>query len=288
MMRRICSVWIIVLFVCAPASASADELTWEEEWPRFRVAEGIGSGVLIGGALGIRYGLGHPESSNWEGGILLDEPVRRALEPDSAATANAWGTTSDILTTTLSAYPFVVDSGIVAGGVHQDGSTAVQLAAMGVESFAVSGFVMSGLKYLVARQRPPAEDCSTEGGRNLYCSKERNESFPSGHTTLAFTGAGFICAAHENLDLFGGGLPDRAACWTALGLATGSGLSRIASGNHYLSDVAAGALIGVGSGYFLPKALHFGFGGGSSETTQARVSPLVGGNYRGISVSWRY
>ncbi len=268
------------------ASSTPPRVAWREEWPQFRLIEGVGTGVLGAGVAGIEFGLGHPEEANWRGGILLDDAVRRGLEADSNRTGNAFGTASDVLTGTLIAYPFVVDAGVAAGAVHREGTTAVQLALLGAESFAVAGFAMAGLKHLVARERPPSEDCSAEGGRNLYCSQERFESFPSGHTTLAFTGASLVCTAHEHLDLYGGGVAERVACWSALGLASGSGLSRIVSGNHYLSDVAAGALIGVGSGYLLPKALHFGIG--ARGESRARLSPLVAGEYRGLVLSWQY
>jgi membrane-associated phospholipid phosphatase len=62
---------------------------------------------------------------------------------------------------------------------------------------------------------------------------------------------------HENLAYYGGAA-DRIACYTALGLATATGLLRVTSNNHYLSDIVVGAVIGLSMGYLLPRFVYFG------------------------------
>lgn len=285
-MRRSLAVLWFALLTVVPASGAGQELAWENQWDRFGVPEGVATGVMFGGAATFNYVLGPPEEGNWRGGILVDEPVRRALRAEGRGTAEAFATVSDVAAGTLIAYPFAVDAGAVAWAGHGERDVALQTAALGAESFAVSSFLTAGLKYLVARQRPPTEDCREAHAGDLYCSEDRYESFPSGHTSLAFTGASFICAIHEHLELYGGGAPERAACYTALGLATTTGLSRIVSDNHYLSDVLGGAAIGVLSGYVVPNALHFGFGG-SAPLLGTRVQPMAAGR-PGISVGWRF
>ncbi len=81
------------------------------------------------------------------------------------------------------------------------------------------------LKYLVNRQRPDGP-----------CPRW-NSSFPSGHTTFSFTQA-FIAAHHYprfKVPLF---------TYAAV-----AGLSRIYLKKHYPSDVIAGALLGILTGY---------------------------------------
>ncbi|MFN3740308.1 MAG: phosphatase PAP2 family protein [Thermodesulfovibrionales bacterium] len=64
-------------------------------------------------------------------------------------------------------------------------------------------------------------------------------SFPSGHTSAAFAGAGFI---HQRYG-WEYGVP-------AYALASFVGYSRIHSKNHYWYDVLGGAVIGIGSNLF--------------------------------------
>ena len=76
------------------------------------------------------------------------------------------------------------------------------------------------------------------------------QSFPSGHTTLAFTGASFCTF------VFGRYFED--SPWkipvttASYSFAVGSAVLRVASGNHFLTDVIAGAAIGTFSGFMVP------------------------------------
>ena len=77
-----------------------------------------------------------------------------------------------------------------------------------------------------------------------------NCSFPSGHTTLAFTGAAFTTY------LFHQYFPESqwrlAVTGISFGIATLTGILRIASGNHFLGDVMMGAIIGTVCGVAVP------------------------------------
>lgn len=105
--------------------------------------------------------------------------------------------------------------GAKAGGLLRlDGSPRHDLAL----AFGRSILATEALKLTVDEQRP-------DGG---------DHSFPSGHTSIAFTGAEFIrkeCA-------WWWGVP-------AYGIATFVGYSRVRSREHYTHDVLAGALIGI-------------------------------------------
>jgi len=76
------------------------------------------------------------------------------------------------------------------------------------------------------------------------------QSFPSGHTTLAFTGAGFsIYLINHYFKDSSWRIPLIASTST---LAVGAAVFRVASGNHFLTDVLAGAAIGIFTGFFIP------------------------------------
>ena len=80
-----------------------------------------------------------------------------------------------------------------------------------------------------------------------------NNSFPSGHTTMAFASAGFVSYVFSRY------YPD--SKWKApviaasYSLATTTAVLRIMSGNHFMTDVLAGALLGTLWGIGIPM-LH--------------------------------
>jgi membrane-associated phospholipid phosphatase len=87
------------------------------------------------------------------------------------------------------------------------------------ESLISSTLVADGLKIATSRSRP---DSTTE------------TSFPSGHTQISFASGTHLMGAYG----WKLGMP-------ALGLAVFTGLSRLADDAHWLSDVVAGATIGI-------------------------------------------
>jgi len=95
-----------------------------------------------------------------------------------------------------------------------------------IKSMGVSFVVTHGLKRLINKERPNGGDYS----------------FPSGHTSAAFTGAAFI----EKRYGYKLGVP------TYL-LAGYVGWSRINANKHDYWDVASGAIIGIGSAYLFTK-----------------------------------
>ena len=96
-----------------------------------------------------------------------------------------------------------------------------------------------------------------------------NESFPSGHTALAFTNASLLFYEFKDSNV-----------WYASSgflFATATGILRIANNKHYTSDVLAGAGIGLASGlivsYWNPfKSLNLG----KKNKSTAYVFPQIG------------
>lgn len=103
-------------------------------------------------------------------------------------------------------------------------------------SFSLAGASATShvLKIIIARSRPEAE--------NLLISMPPDYSFPSAHTaqiTAWGCGLGFILAQ-------GRSRINRFIIWLALGLSAAAvGYSRIYLQVHYVSDVLAGALVGI-------------------------------------------
>jgi membrane-associated phospholipid phosphatase len=112
------------------------------------------------------------------------------------------------------------------------------------EALVDSTFVVTGLKYVVGRERPDGSN---------------NQSFPSGHSITAF------CFAPVVTRYWGweAGVP-------AYLLATVTGLARVEGYHHYLSDVVAGATLGVIIGnavVYTPKDIPISLGPGQVRLT---------------------
>jgi membrane-associated phospholipid phosphatase len=129
-----------------------------------------------------------------------------------------------------------------------------------MQAMIVNGAYTSLLKYTVKRERPDGSD---------------SLSFPSGHTSTAFSLAA-VATSHYGWKI---GLP-------AYALATGIGLSRIEQDRHHLSDVIAGATLGVIVGRTVARL-------DSDSPTRKRVVSLVPatdphgqGLGLGLSASW--
>jgi membrane-associated phospholipid phosphatase len=118
----------------------------------------------------------------------------------------------------------------------------------------IGAAAFTSLKYTVKEERPDQSD---------------DLSFPSGHTSIAFTNAALLYYEYKDSNL-----------WYASSgflFATATGILRIANNKHYTSDVLAGAGIGLASGlivsYWNPfKSVTFG----KKKKTTAYVFPQIG------------
>ena len=116
------------------------------------------------------------------------------------------------------------------------------------KSFFTNIGVTYGLKALISKERPNGED---------------DESFPSGHTSVAFQGASFI---HKRYGLK----------WAVAAYAGAAyvGWKRVDTDNHYKVDVLAGAAIGIASSFIFTKPYK-----------GLKVTPLAANGIYGIAVS---
>lgn len=100
-----------------------------------------------------------------------------------------------------------------------------------------------------------------------------NNSFMSGHTTMAFTSATFTSYVFFKY------FPESKLRFVVLGgtyaAAIGTGILRVASGNHFVTDVLTGAAVGIASGLLIPW-LHTWKAGNvdSKSNVDVNVSPL--------------
>ncbi|MFH1844643.1 MAG: phosphatase PAP2 family protein [bacterium] len=121
-----------------------------------------------------------------------------------------------------------VGAGLYLTGLISGNTEARQAAERICLSLTIAGLSSGSLKYLAGRSRPSSGAPSDRF--RPFC---RLTSFPSGHTTMAFTLAGSISREIDNR-------------WATAGLhllAGSVGLSRLIDELHWLSDIVAGALL---------------------------------------------
>ncbi len=104
-----------------------------------------------------------------------------------------------------------------------------------IGSLLINTAITQGLKYTINRQRPYDAYQSLIHPYNI----ETDPSFPSGHTSTAFALATSLSLQYKKWYVV---VP--AFAW-----ATSVGYSRLYLGEHYPTDVFAGAAIGIGSAY---------------------------------------
>jgi hypothetical protein len=117
----------------------------------------------------------------------------------------------------------------------------------------INGLATISLKAMVYRRRP-------DGGPF---------SFPSGHTSTAFTTATVI---YHDLGKVWGSAAYLGAAYV--------GFSRLQENRHYLSDVVGGAILGT---YLSFKVMHR-----KEKETRINISPILGKNYRGFNLQMHF
>jgi len=125
----------------------------------------------------------------------------------------------------------------------------------------VALFLASGLSSLikgaVGRARPPLAD----GGIHAVGGLPLSSSFPSGHAAMAFAAATVVAILAPRLRV------------PALVLAALVAFSRVYLGVHFLSDVLAGAVLGIGVGLLVSAVGPRLAGWASAKRVAGRSAP---------------
>ncbi|HEX6273010.1 MAG TPA: phosphatase PAP2 family protein [Polyangiaceae bacterium] len=253
---------------------AAPRLEWRQEWPRFRTWEYAATGVSLAGLATIVLFASRPEEAS-EYGNPFDASVRKALRAETRASRDDARFVGDAGFRFLNIYPYV-DSLVVAGLVHWNSDVALQMTLIDTQAFAMAGFVSIGFERLLGRARPSARECRNKPDYERFCgADDAYSSLMSGHTAIAFAGAGLTCAHHTHLPLYGSRAADISACLVTVGMAAASGVARVVNDRHWASDIVLAASVGGVSGYLLPVWLHYG----SNDAGRPRESGGQGLNF---------
>jgi membrane-associated phospholipid phosphatase len=229
----------------------------------------------LGGAAALLFATDrHTGGEMIEGG---DNPTRLRISRDISRGGEVY-TTGGI----AAAFYFV--------GRATDDARARETGLLGAEALIDSGIVVTVLKTVSRRQRPPTDNASGEffsGGT----------SFPSGHAISAWSLATVVASEYGHdrpLVRFG-----------VYGLATAVSLSRFTGRKHFLSDVLVGSALGYGIGRFVYVKRHDpsldesldGDSAQSSSVVRSKFFPAIaprfnGGARRereyGVALAWNF
>ncbi|GHU26928.1 hypothetical protein FACS1894172_11310 [Spirochaetia bacterium] len=167
---------------------------------------------------------------------------------------------SDVMLYALMAAPL-----ISLAGNSKDANAWATYGIMYAEAFLLVCGTFEVIKNSVLRYRPYCYFGSIPSGKE----SSYFESLPSGHTAIAFMSAGFLTSTFltEYPDSHWK-IPVSAIAYT---LAAGVGAGRIFSGNHFMTDVLAGAAIGSLYGWLIP-VLHI-----PAKNNNVTIQPVVNG-----------
>ncbi|NNV54824.1 phosphatase PAP2 family protein [Limnovirga soli] len=152
------------------------------------------------------------------------------------------------INTSKSVYPITagVPVGLLAAGFISHDKKLQKQGWEALGTIVINTIATQGLKYTINRQRP----FEKYNFIYPYDATETGKSFPSGHTSMAFATATTLSLQYKKWYVV---VP--AYAWAA-----GVGYSRMYMGEHYPTDVLAGAVIGAGSAFIshwaTQKLLH--------------------------------
>jgi len=155
-----------------------------------------------------------------------------AIYKDSSASKNALAKGFSVSVVPVSG---AVPAGILIIGFIKKDSALIEKGIKASVAFALNAVVSTGMKHFVDRQRPFAAYPTLFRAR----SETGPYSFPSGHTSFAFTAATSLTLT----------CPKWYVAVPAYAWAAGAAWSRMQQGVHYPTDVLMGALVGTASSF---------------------------------------
>ncbi len=234
-------------------------LHWHSHWRTAGMREYLTIAGLAAGVVTLRLFVPPATKASWTGPVLFDDSVRNALRIDSTSGRKTAGMISDGLFVWEVVHPSLIDPLLVAWWARESPFAAWQMLVIDAQAYAMTLFLNDVIKRAVSRERPwvDTEDCAQNPDGEACGSGGRYLSFYSGHAAVTATGAGLLCAHHTQLSLYQNALLDQGTCALAVAGTIVTGAMRIASDNHWTSDVLVGHLLGYTSGYLLPTLLYY-------------------------------
>jgi len=236
------------------------------EWAPVQTWEYVA--LPLGLAASLAANLAPSPPTRWEGGILFDDWARNGLMLNSETARSNAANVSTVLLIANGIAPVLLDAGLLTGVVHRRGDLAWQMFILDGEALTLTTLLTETTKRLAGRARPsgPGE----------------NDSFFSGHTSVASAGATLLCLQHLELELLGNKAADAAVCGAAGVVAVSTGLLRIMSDKHWASDVIVGMGVGIGSTFLVYKLKVRPT---AAERSVLQITPVLRPEFLGLSLA---
>ena len=235
-----------------PGSAGSKGGGNDWPWRRAGTAEYVIIPVAAAGTAYFEHENGKPVEAKWTSRNGFDESIRDLLRLDSRGARDATHTASNVIMGLMIGAP-VLEPLATLGFRDSRWDRLWQTEVINMESFAFTSLLSSFMQNIIARERPFVRNCvagKCEGSLE-------NRSMPSGHVAFTFTGAGLLCNHHRFQAIYSGPDAGGAVCAAGVGLAVVDGFLRVMSDRHYTTDVLVGSVIGLFSGFVLPRLLHY-------------------------------
>lgn len=237
----------------------------------------LGAGMLVTGLTATGT-----TTPSWRGRNGFDDGIRDALR-GGETTRDVARITSDVLFIGMSLYPVVVDTFVLAGGVHRRWDVALRIAVTYGEAGLSAGLLTVLSQGLVGRGRPLVDRCAENPDYDPMCdTNQLSRSFFAGHNAAAFNAAGVVCQNQVDWELYGSRAGGIAACAGTLTLATATGVLRIVADKHWASDVLVGTGVGLGTGLFVPWLVRRINGG---DEPAVKAAPVFTPSFRGAAAT---
>jgi membrane-associated phospholipid phosphatase len=134
----------------------------------------------------------------------------------------------------------VITLSVYAAGLFSGDDNIRTTGRLAFEAISISGISVMAVRYIFGRSRPFFNDPHKF---NWFESRNEIQSFPSGHTVVAFAMSTVFAERIDNI-------------WARIGfygMATLTGCARIRNNQHWFSDVVTGAALGIGAGLYVLK-----------------------------------
>ena len=201
--------------------------------------------------------------------LVLDKPIQKAIVRDDSPFLRRW---ANNLAPIGNEYSFIAAGGCYLYGLVSNDAEARSTGVDALSAMLITGAALVPLKYGLGRARP--ED---NQGAFSFKPLSSQDSFASAHTAFAFTAAAALTEHYT----------EPWVQYTAYGVATLVGLSRLEQNAHWTSDVLAGALIGTTLGKLVTRMnqkRRFGKDG----QVRLQVEPILGLGYQGVRMAMTF
>ncbi|HSE57988.1 MAG TPA: phosphatase PAP2 family protein [Nitrospiraceae bacterium] len=139
-------------------------------------------------------------------------------------------------------YLALFTAGLLAGGWWLGRRNAMEAGWQSLVAHGTVALLVTLIKHVVGRPRPKFNHA---GGFQLWPSIDNGfDSFPSGHAAASFAVAAVLARRYPS------------ARWLWYGAAAFVAFSRILRGSHFVTDVMAGAILGLVAGWIISRPLE--------------------------------